>query len=42
MREQRRLTRQETTIEGALLAKLQICGSSKWRKNSGKKNYGDP
>jgi hypothetical protein len=41
MREQRRLMRQETTIEGALLANLQICCSSKWRKNNGKKNYGD-
>ncbi|GAU34386.1 hypothetical protein TSUD_217260 [Trifolium subterraneum] len=39
MREQRRLTRQETRIEGALLEKLQICGSSKCRKNSGNKNY---
>jgi hypothetical protein len=34
--------RQETTIEGALLANLQICGSSKWRKSSGKKTYSDP
>jgi hypothetical protein len=42
MREQRRLMRQETTVEGALMANLQICGRSKWRKNSGKKTYSDP